>query len=201
MAFPARAPSAAPHTPRTRANDACSEGGARAHAPARTQASSVLTPRCRKRTAHTTRRDASAAPTTRRKAPRRAQKTRWTNSPTRCARPSRKKPRSPSRTSCAAAPRRSGRWVLTEKRRTSWARSARRSCKESTRASARRRQNSATSSSTSSPRPTRARRASSPAAPFYTGVHLRRERAPPHALPEIRVMYVAASRGARASRL
>ena len=31
-----------------------------------------------------------------------------------------------------------------------------------------------------------------------TGVHLRRERAPPHALPEIRAMYVAASRGARA---
>ena len=31
-----------------------------------------------------------------------------------------------------------------------------------------------------------------------TGVHLRRERAPPHALPEIRAMYVAARRGARA---
>ena len=35
-----------------------------------------------------------------------------------------------------------------------------------------------------------------------TGVlSFRRERAPPHALPEIRAMYVAASRGARASRL
>ena len=112
----------------------------------------------------------AAAKSTLRRSAHREHRKGWTNSPTRCARPSRKKPRSPSRTSCAAAPRRSGRSARTARRRTSWARSARRSCRGSTPASARRKRDSATSSSTSSPRPARARRASSPGPRFQTGV-------------------------------